>query len=200
MEYLNNTLANGTRFHLDSPLNLLQSKITNVSRKHLLSMLTSCYQVDNIDPIDKQNDPYMFEAYQHAQQQQHEQCPPSIINEKNQMAYLINSDVIRHLDQTMSHQHNPSMTSRRRGLIFDDGTTKAGGEHKSRRCAFFNMSDKYLSTLYVIVKALYLLSAICQLVFLNRLIGNNFYILGLTLIKTFFKEIEWPHLDVFPVN
>ncbi|CAF0976390.1 unnamed protein product [Brachionus calyciflorus] len=56
----------------------------------------------------------------------------------------------------------------------------------------------YLSSLYLIIKIFYLLVAVGQLFFLNRLIGNNFYLIGLTLLKSFFNEIQWPHLDVFP--
>ena len=174
MEYLNNSMALGTQVHLESPLDLINSKITNISHKHLLNMLTSgCYQVDNID-------------------EQQAECGGSR-QDKQQMAYLVNSDLIRHIESSTS-----SFARQRKVLdpLTAANTTK---KPKKSRCALFNFSDKYLYSLYVFVKFLYLLSALCQLVFLNRLIGNNFYVLGFTLIKTFFMEIEWPHLDVFPV-
>lgn len=202
VDYLNNSLADGTRFHLDTPLNLLHAKITNVSRKHLLGMLTSCYEVDDFrEPADDGYSDFDFDQQSYRRgtigaQQQQSNLPGA---EKPQMAYLINSDLVRHLENA----------SKRGNFVdIDDPTAKtkpsfsSSSSHKKShsRCAIFNLADNYLSSLYVFVKALYLLSAVCQLVFLNRLIGNNFYVLGLTLIQTFFKEIEWPHLDVFPVR
>lgn len=169
-------------------------------------MLTSCYEVDDIrEPTDGYSD-FDFDqesSYRRGTlggQQQQQSNLPCGGTEKPQMAYLINSDLVRHLENA---------SKRGGGFVdVDDPTAKtkssslSSSSHKKShsRCAIFNLADNYLSSLYVFVKALYLLSGVCQLVFLNRLIGNNFYKLGLTLIQTFFKEIEWPHLDVFPVR
>lgn len=170
IEYLNNSIADGTKFQLESPVSLLHAKITNVSRKHLLGMFTAgCYQVDGaLDDV--------------------EYAKPS----NEQIAYLVNSDLMRQIDSSAAAARFEANSKRRE-------EEKLLGKKKKKKCGLFNLADKYLSTLYVVVKFFYLLSALSQLVFLNRLIGNNFYILGITLIKTFFKEIEWPHLDVFPV-
>lgn len=66
----------------------------------------------------------------------------------------------------------------------------------NRICPDF--SANYLSVLYVVIKIVYLLSLIGQFFFLNRLIGNEFYLLGINLIKSFFFEKEWPHMTIFP--
>lgn len=62
----------------------------------------------------------------------------------------------------------------------------------------YNISKNYLSNLYLLTKLLYLLVSIGQIFALNRLIGNDFYRIGITFLKSFFHEIEWPHMDVFP--
>lgn len=61
-----------------------------------------------------------------------------------------------------------------------------------------DFSTNYLSVLYVVIKIIYLLSLIGQFFFLNRLIGNEFYLLGINLIKSFLFEREWPHMTIFP--
>ena len=61
-----------------------------------------------------------------------------------------------------------------------------------------DLNNNFLTYLYIFVKLLYLLSSIGQVLILNRLIGNNFYMLGINLITSFFFEQEWPHLAIFP--
>lgn len=61
-----------------------------------------------------------------------------------------------------------------------------------------NISKNYLSNLYLFTKLLYLMVSLGQIFSLNRLIGNDFYLIGITFMKSFFSEIEWPHMDVFP--
>ncbi len=49
-----------------------------------------------------------------------------------------------------------------------------------------DLNNNFLTYLYIFVKLLYLLSSIGQVLILNRLIGNNFYMLGINLITSFF--------------
>lgn len=185
IEYLNNSMSeNSMQFHVESPANMLHTKITNISRKHLLSMLANgCYEVGNVE----NNDDETIRNSTNKTAAAATSPPP--------FAYLINSDLMHQLDSHMASVSSAEAAAAAIRKRECELLQKKG----SSRCALFNVADNYLSTLYVIVKFFYLLSALCQLFFLNRLIGNNFYILGITLLKTFFNEIEWPHLDVFPV-
>lgn len=62
----------------------------------------------------------------------------------------------------------------------------------------YHLSKNYLSNLYLLTKLLYFTVSLGQIFALNRLIGNDFYRIGITFMKSFFYEIEWPHMDVFP--
>lgn len=61
-----------------------------------------------------------------------------------------------------------------------------------------NITKNYLSSLYLVTKLLYFMVSLGHIFALNRLIGNDFYRIGITFVKSFFLEIEWPHMDVFP--
>jgi hypothetical protein len=172
MDYLNSHLSKSCR--LTAPMSLLQSKITNVSRKHLLNMLTTGYEI-NEDEIEITSSNSGEQSGDH-------------------MAYLISSNVLQQLDDNLNHR-NKSQTNEQ------DARTKMDARRSifSCGCKFVpNLSNKYLSTLYILIKLGYVISSLSQMFFLNRLIGNNFYMIGFDLLKTFFYETEWPHMDVFP--
>ena len=61
-----------------------------------------------------------------------------------------------------------------------------------------DLNKNYLSYLYIFVKLCYLLSSVGQVFILNRLIGQNFYKLGINLIISFLTDDEWPQLAIFP--
>jgi hypothetical protein len=70
---------------------------------------------------------------------------------------------------------------------------------KLKKLSFIpDLNKNYLCYLYIFVKFCYLLSLFGQVFILNRLIGNNFYKLGIDLILSFLYNSEWPQLAIFP--
>ena len=69
---------------------------------------------------------------------------------------------------------------------------------KESRFNLLGNKHNYLSGLYLFVRLLYILSSVSQVMLLNRLIGNDFYMIGIKLIDSFLNETEWPQLAVFP--
>lgn len=69
---------------------------------------------------------------------------------------------------------------------------------KQTKTNLLTLSRTYLSSLYLFTKLFYLLVSVAQIFFLSRLIGKEFFLIGVNLIKSFILDIEWPHMDIFP--
>ena len=124
-----------------STLDLIRSRITHLSRKHVFNLLTTGYDFSSSDVKE-----------------------PTTVYSKKFSKHQLEQNKITKCFHT---------------LIPD-------------------FSRNYLSTLYIFVKFLYLLNPICQFFVLSKLIGNEFYMLGINLLKSFITEKEWPHLATFP--
>lgn len=169
IDYLNR--QNSTKhFKLELPLDLLQSKIKNISKKHLLNILASGYEVNGSKIVDNSN-------YNK--------------NTHKPLAYLINNDLIKKFENFDNE-------------IYELKSNKTDNSHidkpllKIKKTLVPNLSRTYLSFLYLLTKFIYLLVSVGQIFCLNRLIGNEFYMIGINLLRSFFYDIEWPHMAIFP--
>jgi hypothetical protein len=158
-------------YNLRTPLNIIKSGIKNISKKHLFNSFSPGYEInDNLELNTSQN--YKIKS-----------------NKSN--IYLVNNCYLKDL---LKLNANNELNDKE---ISDKKNTKTRS-----KCSFNfllpNLSNNYLSNLYLFVKLFYLLSSIGQLFFLNRLIGNKYYLIGVNLIFSFLYEIEWPNLSIFP--
>jgi hypothetical protein len=97
--------------------------------------------------------------------------------------------------------HNHIRTS-----YFEDNTNSKSNSYDAKliekNISFLNyfkkFYDNYLTCLYLFVRFVYLISYICQFLFLSNLIGNEFYKIGFNMLLSFYNQNEWPHLKIFP--
>ena len=161
--------------NLRTPLNIIKSGIKNISKKHLLNSFSAGYEAN--DDSNCSNFNYSTSNYK--------------IKSNKSNIYLVNNRYLRDLLKLNANKEA------------NNKENEANKNQKTKsKCSFNvslpNLSNNYLSNLYLFVKLFYLLSSIGQLFFLNRLIGNKYYMIGVHLILSFLYEIEWPNLSIFP--
>ena len=157
--------------NLKLPLNVLKSRVTNISKKHVTNFLSTGYNLHS---------PSTTSSTKAANYR---------IKARSSNIYLVNNPYLQELLET------PRIAN------FDAHAVKNTSKSPAKcssDCSVPIFSENYLTRLYLFVKLLYLLSSVVQFLLLTRLIGNGFHMIGIDLIKSFFYEIEWPHLVVFP--
>jgi hypothetical protein len=164
----------------ESPLNILKSRITEISKKHAFNFLSTGYDVnyssEDLNSSTETNSDGMINYRIKAAA-------------KKSSIYLINNTHLKELLE--SEQKNAPANKTTNQLESSSGCC-------SLNCLLPNLSENYLTRLYLFVKIFYLLSTIGQFLLLSRLIGNGYEMIGIDLVKSFFYETEWPHLAVFP--
>jgi hypothetical protein len=220
LDYLNSVDQNDNNnndttdtYHLNSTVNILNSKVRAISKKHLTNILANGY-----------------EAHHTVHMHQAVDLPTSIGNGstkttnlsgrvKNQASkffYIINKNMLNENSQIkkptkFNHKNDPAL-----------------------------LQTNYLSLLYIFIKFMYLVMLLAQGFFLNKILNGNpiitstassstkplvkninrtvshiaaeqatifnqnrhhnyeFYMIGVNLVKSFVYETEWPHLSIFP--
>jgi hypothetical protein len=159
--------------YLTSPLDVLHTSINKISRKHLSNILASGYELKGIC-----SSPNSGKGY-----------------DDNLDYFRLNEKIYKQIRISKSRLNLFAYNNRDK----DEELNKLNNNKLKLSSKFWpNFTDNYLTMLYIFVKLLFLLSHIGQVFVLNHLIGNDFYMIGINFLKSFFYETEWPHLAIFP--
>ena len=156
------------------PLKILKNHVTDISKRHASNFLSSGYDVKSSseDLNTSTTNSEQISNYQ--------------IKAKKSNIYLINNTHLKELLESES-KNTPTNIPK-----------EESKSNCSLKCLIPNLSENYLTRLYLFVKIFYLLSSIGQFLLLSRLIGNGYETIGIDLAKSFFLETEWPKIAVFP--
>jgi hypothetical protein len=175
-----------TNHNFKTPLHILQNGIKNISRKHLVNMLfnSQAYTSNEYDnhQLANLNQRLNSDAY------------TNVKSANKSTFYIVNNRTFNELFNGINTDDETILTDINNNISLNK-------QKKKRKKAWFvmpSLSYNYLTKLYLLVKSAYLLSTLSQMYLLNRLIGNEFYTIGISFILSFFNEIEWPHLSIFP--
>lgn len=154
------------------PFKIIKKHVTDISKKHAFNFLSSGYGVNSNEDLNLSASNSELSNFR--------------IKSNKSNIILINNAHLKALLE--SEQKNKPL----------DNTKEASISNCSPKCLIPNLSENYLTRLYLFVKIFYLLSTVGQFLLLWRLIGNGYEMIGINLVKSFFYETEWPHLAVFP--
>lgn len=183
------TLIDSTQQQITTPLTIYENEIINKNKGFRLSKqdseLFTAYA--KIEPSEKSSKKRRIDK-------QDETEDMSL----NMLRARINTISRKHLLNIFSSGYETTNHSVNEGRINKEPTINSFAS-KIKSLAFLpDLNKNYLSYLYLVVKTCYLLSCVGQVFILNRLIGNDFHLLGFNLILSFLTDMEWPHLNVFP--
>ena len=152
-------------------LKIIKTHVTDISKKHAFNILSSGYGVNSSEDLNLSAS--------------NSELSNIRIKSNKSNIILINNAHLKALLE--SEQKNKPLDN-----------TKASISNCSPKFLIPNLSENYLTRLYLFVKIFYLLCTVGQFLLLWRLIGNGYEMIGINLVKSFFYETEWPHLAVFP--